>query len=87
MLSLDISRLEMRFAGLDAPVLAIEKLYLPAGGQFAITGASGSGKSTLVNVMTGLERATAGSVRWGETDITRLPTDGAMPSVPRISAS
>jgi putative ABC transport system ATP-binding protein len=72
MLSLDISGLQMRFPGLAAPVLAIERFYLPAGGQLAITGASGSGKSTFVNAITGLENVTHGNVSWGGTDITRL---------------
>lgn len=63
----------MRFPGLDAPVLAVERLHLPAGGRLAITGASGSGKSTLVNAITGLETVTSGSVSWGGTDIARLP--------------
>ena len=74
MLSLEISGLEMRFPGLDAPVLAIDRLHLPAGSHLAVTGASGSGKSTLVNAITGLEIATSGSVSWDGTDITRLPT-------------
>jgi putative ABC transport system ATP-binding protein len=73
MLALDISGLAMRFPGLDAPVLAVERLHLPAGGRLAITGASGSGKSTLVNAITGLETVTSGSVSWGGTDIARLP--------------
>lgn len=72
MLALAISGLTMRFPGLDAPVLAIDRLHLPAGGQLAVTGASGSGKSTLVNAITGLETATSGSVSWGGTDIARL---------------
>lgn len=74
MLSLDIADLTMRFPGLEAPVLAIGRLHVPAGGQLAVTGASGSGKSTLVNAITGLERVTGGTVSWGGTDITRLPT-------------
>ena len=72
MLALDISGLEMRFPGLDVPVLSILRLHLPAGGQLAVTGASGSGKSTLVNAITGLETATSGSVSWGETNISAL---------------
>ncbi len=74
MLSLDIADLTMRFPGLETPVLAIGRLHVPAGGQLAVTGASGSGKSTLVNAITGLERVTGGTVSWGGTDITRLPT-------------
>lgn len=73
MLALYISGLEMRFPGLDTPVLSIPRLHLPAGGQLAVTGASGSGKSTLVNAITGLETATAGSVSWGETNMPALP--------------
>jgi putative ABC transport system ATP-binding protein len=73
MLALDISGLEIRFSGLDAPVLAIDRLHLASGGRLAVTGASGSGKSTLVNAVTGLEAATSGTVSWGGTDITRLP--------------
>ncbi|WP_421592749.1 ABC transporter ATP-binding protein [Shinella sp. M27] len=72
MLALDISGLEMRFPGLDTPVLSIPRLHLPASGQLAVTGASGSGKSTLVNAITGLETATSGSVFWGETNISAL---------------
>ncbi|RFZ87392.1 ATP-binding cassette domain-containing protein [Shinella sp. WSJ-2] len=74
MLALDISGLEMRFPGLDTPVLSLPRLHLPAGRQLAVTGASGSGKSTLVNAITGLETATSGSVSWGETNISALPT-------------
>ncbi|WP_065375833.1 ABC transporter ATP-binding protein [Ensifer adhaerens] len=72
MLALGISGLTMRFPGLDTPVLAIDRLHLPAGGQLVVTGASGSGKSTLVNAITGLETATSGSVSWGGTDLARL---------------
>lgn len=72
MLALDVSGLEMRFPGLAGPVLAIERFHLPAGGRLAITGASGSGKSTFVNVITGLETVTRGSVSWSGTEITRL---------------
>ena len=72
MLALDITGLGMRFPGLDAPVLAIDSLHLPAGGQLAVTGASGSGKSTFVNAITGLDTVTDGAVSWGGTDIARL---------------
>ena len=72
MLALAISGLTIRFPGLDAPVLSIDRLDLPAGGRLAVTGASGSGKSTLVNAITGLDGVTGGSVSWGATDIARL---------------
>lgn len=71
-LSLDIANLEVRFPGLELPVLAIEKFNLVAGGHLAITGASGSGKSTLVNAITGLEPIKTGKVVWGGTEISSL---------------
>ncbi len=71
-LPLDISKLEVRFAGLQLPVLSIEKFSLAAGEHLAITGASGSGKSTLVNVITGLEAVKTGKVIWGDTETSSL---------------
>ncbi|MFJ6321585.1 MULTISPECIES: ABC transporter ATP-binding protein [unclassified Rhizobium] len=72
MLALDISGLEMRFPGLAAPVLSIERFHLPAGNRLAITGASGSGKSTFVNAITGLETIIRGNISWSGHDMTRL---------------
>ena len=71
-LSLDITQLEVRFSGLQLPVLSIEKFNLTAGEHLAITGASGSGKSTLVNAITGLEPIKTGKVIWGETETSSL---------------
>lgn len=76
MLSLDIAELDVRFPGLAAPVLAIGRFHLAAGGRLAITGASGSGKSTFVNAITGLEPVRHGSVAWNGMDIARLSTGG-----------
>lgn len=39
----------------------------------AVMGPSGSGKSTLLQCIAGMDRQTAGTVRWGGTDITTLP--------------
>ena len=47
-----------------------------AGALTAITGASGSGKSTLLHVLGTLDRPTRGSVRFGGTELTRLPRHG-----------
>ena len=42
-------------------------------GEYAvILGASGSGKSTFLNVVSGLEKADSGSVKYDGTDITEL---------------
>ena len=72
MLALEINDLSVVFPGLSAPALEIGRLSLAAGSRVAITGASGSGKSTFVNIVTGLERAGSGSVRWNGEDICRL---------------
>jgi putative ABC transport system ATP-binding protein len=41
-------------------------------GEFVVLlGPSGSGKSTLLNILGGLDRATSGTARWGEHDLSR----------------
>ena len=45
------------------------------GEVIGIVGPSGSGKTSLLMVLAGLERATSGSVRFGETELTRLDED------------
>lgn len=40
----------------------------------SVIGPSGSGKTTLLNIMGGLDKATAGSVRVGNTEVTTLNT-------------
>ncbi|MFY1636299.1 ABC transporter ATP-binding protein [Solwaraspora sp. WMMB335] len=58
----------------EAAVTALDRVDVefPAGRFHAIMGASGSGKSTLMHCLAGLDRPTAGTVRVGDTDITRL---------------
>lgn len=70
--ALAMEDLVVRFPGLDRPALDIPRLVIPAGAHVALTGPSGCGKTTFVNVVTGLERAPAGRVAWGGTDIARL---------------
>jgi putative ABC transport system ATP-binding protein len=72
MLSLSLAEVSMSYPGLAAPVLTVDKLTVRAGQQLAITGASGSGKSTFVNLITGLERASGGEIRWSNVDIAKL---------------
>ncbi|MFF0411568.1 ABC transporter ATP-binding protein [Kitasatospora sp. NPDC004745] len=45
---------------------------LPKGGFTAVMGPSGSGKSTFLHCAAGLDRPTAGTVRLGDTDLSRL---------------
>jgi putative ABC transport system ATP-binding protein len=58
----------------DLEVIALQGLDLTvaAGEMVVIVGRSGSGKTTLMNVLAGLEVPTAGSVRVGGFDLTRL---------------
>ncbi|PWV61027.1 ABC transporter ATP-binding protein [Plasticicumulans acidivorans] len=72
MLELSLSALQVRFPGLAAPALAIERLHIAAGSRVAITGASGSGKSTLVNQLIGLERPRGARIDWSGTDLATL---------------
>jgi len=76
MLGLHLAGVEVSFPGLPVPVLALPQLDIAPGERVAVTGPSGSGKSTLVNIVTGLERAAKGVVRWGDVDIRQL-SEGA----------
>lgn len=71
-LGLTIEGLAVRYPDLAAPALDIPRLVVSAGESVAVTGPSGAGKSTFINTITGLERPTAGAVRWNDTDIARL---------------
>lgn len=48
-------------------------MSLAAGELIAVVGKSGSGKSTLVNLVAGIDRPTAGTVRVAGTSLTELP--------------
>ena len=47
-------------------------IKIETGGMVSIIGPSGSGKTTLLNILGGLDRATAGTVRVGDTVLTDL---------------
>lgn len=61
----------------NIPFQALKKasLTLDKGQIGVILGPSGSGKSTLMNIIGGIDKADSGSVRVGETDITKLNDD------------
>jgi putative ABC transport system ATP-binding protein len=62
----------------SAPVSVLKgvDLDIAAGESLAILGASGSGKSSLMAVLSGLERASGGSVSVGGVDFGSLDEDG-----------
>jgi peptide/nickel transport system ATP-binding protein len=58
----------------EQPVRAVQDVSftLEPGASLALVGASGSGKSTIAKMLTGVERPTSGSVRFGDLDVGRL---------------
>lgn len=62
--SITIRDLRKRFGDLD--VLRGIDLDIPAGQFLAIVGRSGCGKSTLLRILTGLDEASEGSMRFGQ---------------------
>jgi branched-chain amino acid transport system ATP-binding protein len=65
-----VDRLTVRFAGLTA--LDEVSFTVPPGGLHALIGPNGAGKSTCFNVLSGVYRATSGSVRLGDAELTAL---------------
>jgi branched-chain amino acid transport system ATP-binding protein len=57
--------------------LALESLSLDvcAGEVVTLLGANGAGKSTTLRAISGMVRPTAGSIRFGDTDLTALRPD------------
>jgi len=55
--------------GIEVPALSGIDLEIDEGDLVVLLGASGSGKSTLVNLLGGLDRPTAGSVRYRDLDL------------------
>jgi putative ABC transport system ATP-binding protein len=68
----------LRLGSGDAAVEVLRGIDLDVaqGERLAILGASGSGKSSLMAVLSGLERATSGSVRVAGADFSALDEDG-----------
>ncbi len=68
----------LRLGSGDAAVDVLRGLTLdvPAGQRIAILGPSGSGKSSAMAVLSGLERASSGSVRVAGAEFTTMDEDG-----------
>ncbi|MEV4182530.1 ABC transporter ATP-binding protein [Streptosporangium canum] len=67
---LEVRDVTVRFAGLTA--LDAIGFTVEPGSVHAVIGPNGAGKSTCFNVLSGVYRATAGSVRFGEAELTAL---------------
>ena len=73
---LSLRALEKRYPGpRERVVFAGIDLELAAGDYVAIMGESGVGKSTLLNLVAGLDRPDAGTLRLGGADLTALDDD------------
>jgi putative ABC transport system ATP-binding protein len=57
---------------IEIPVLDRVSITVPDGDFLGLMGPSGSGKSTLLNLLAGIDRCTAGTIRIGDTEISRL---------------
>ncbi|WP_165987521.1 ABC transporter ATP-binding protein [Streptomyces sp. YIM 98790] len=68
--ALEVSGLTVRFAGLTA--LDKVSFTVEPGSIHAVIGPNGAGKSTCFNVLSGVYRATEGSVRLGPHELTRM---------------
>ena len=67
---LDIKGLTRRFGGVSA-IKALD-LHVEEGELVSVIGPNGAGKTTTFNLISGLDRANAGSIRFGERAIERL---------------
>jgi ABC-type sugar transport system ATPase subunit len=70
MVGVRIHQLVKRFG--DTSVLRGVDLDIPDGAFAVLVGPSGCGKSTLLRLIAGLERATSGSIRFGDREVTEL---------------
>ncbi|MFD4030672.1 ABC transporter ATP-binding protein [Streptomyces sp. NPDC058637] len=68
--ALAVRDVTVRFAGLTA--LDAVSFTVEPGSVHAVIGPNGAGKSTTFNVLSGVYRATSGTVHLGSTDLTRL---------------
>jgi len=70
--SIEIKNLQFSFQKNKSLLLNIENFQLKSGENLFLYGPSGSGKSTLLSILCGIYKPQAGSVIFGDTDITTL---------------
>src|SRR5690606_29707396 len=70
MSELKVTDLTVRFAGITA--LDHVGFTVEPGSIHAIIGPNGAGKSTCFNVLSGVYKATSGSVRFGDAELTKM---------------
>ena len=68
---LQVEQVDVRFGGVQA--LKGVSLQVPDAALVGLIGPNGAGKTTLFNVITGLEKPQAGTVRMAGEDLTSLP--------------
>jgi branched-chain amino acid transport system ATP-binding protein len=68
---LEVRNVSKHFGGFTA--LSEVSLSVAAGERFGLIGPNGSGKTTLINCVSGSLRNDAGSIRFGDEEISRLP--------------
>jgi ABC-type branched-subunit amino acid transport system ATPase component len=68
---LEIDGLTVRFDGIKA--LCGVSFKAPLGARIGVIGPNGSGKTTLFNAISGLVAVASGTIRLGDTSISRLP--------------
>ncbi len=71
--AVDVRGVTKAFGRDTLPAVDDVSLHVPAGHLTALLGPSGSGKTTLLRILAGLEIPDAGTVRFGETDVTHRP--------------
>jgi len=76
---IDLQQVVKRYQGLAGGVVALKGIDLQVNeGEFlVVTGKSGAGKTTLVNVITGLDRSTAGEIWVSGTPVHRMGPERA----------
>ena len=74
--SIAVERLGKTYRGAsELTIFADMSFVVNPGERLALVGESGAGKSTLLHLLGGLDHPTSGSIRFGDTDITKLSSN------------